>query len=45
MTAGSAILDPTSEPFRGAVQNVLAVSVLALALAYEPRARASYGAA
>jgi len=38
MTAGSAILDPSSEPFRGAVQNVLTVSVLALALAVEPRA-------
>jgi hypothetical protein len=39
MTTGSAILDPTSEPFRGAVQNVLALSVLALALLHEPRAR------
>jgi hypothetical protein len=34
---GSAILDPTSEPFRGAIQNVLAVSVLAFALVHEPR--------
>jgi hypothetical protein len=37
MTAGSAILNPASEPFRGAVQAVLTLSVLALALAYEPR--------
>jgi len=38
MTAGSAILNPASEPFRGAVQGVLTLSVLALALVYEPRA-------
>jgi len=37
VTAGSAILNPTSEPFRGAVQNLLTLSVLALALVYEPR--------
>jgi hypothetical protein len=37
MTAGSAILNPASEPFRVAVQTVLTLSVLALALAYEPR--------
>jgi hypothetical protein len=37
LTSGSAILDPTSEPFRGAIQNVLAVSVLAFAFFHEPR--------
>ena len=37
LTTGAAILDPTSEPFRGAVQNVLTLSPLALALFVEPR--------
>jgi hypothetical protein len=43
MTIGSAILNPTSEPFRGAVQNVLTLSILALALVYEPRGARPYG--
>jgi hypothetical protein len=41
VAAGSAVLDPTSEPFRGAVQNVLTLSVLAIALLWEPRATAA----
>jgi hypothetical protein len=40
VTAGSAVFDPTTEPFSGAVQNLLALSVLALALVYEPRTAA-----
>jgi hypothetical protein len=33
---GSAILDPTSDPFMGAVAGLLTFSVLAVALVYEP---------
>jgi hypothetical protein len=36
VVVGSAVLDPTSEPFMGAVQGLLTFSVLALALIYEP---------
>jgi hypothetical protein len=36
VVVGSAVLDPASEPFMGAVQGLLTFSVLALALIYEP---------
>jgi len=37
MTVGCAVLDPTNEPFRSVIQNVVTLSVLSLALIFEPR--------